>query len=140
MPRIIAIDYGKKRTGIAATDDLQMIASGVGTVRSGELLVWLKEYCGKHEVIAAIVGDPVDMRGQPSEVAPLVHQFITAFERRFPDIPVIKVDERFTSKMAFQTMIDSGLRKKARRNKELVDEISATIMLQSYLELKDRVK
>lgn len=140
MPRIIAIDYGKKRTGIAATDDLQMIASGVGTVPTNELLVWLKEYCSAHEVIAAVVGDPVDLRGNPSESAPLVHQFITAFERRFPNIPVIKVDERFTSKMAFQTMIDSGLGKKARQNKGLMDEISATILLQSYLEFKDRVQ
>lgn len=117
-----------------------MIASGVATVPSADLLVWLKDYISKHEVIAAVVGDPIDMRGNPSEVAPLVHQFITAFERRFPKVPVIKVDERFTSKIAFQTMIDSGLRKKARRNKALVDEISATILLQSYLELKDRVK
>ncbi len=140
MPRIIAIDYGSKRCGIAATDDLQMIASGVATVPSHELMAWLKTYCEKHEVLAAVVGDPVDMRGHPSQSAPLVHQFIRAFERRFPKIPVIKVDERFTSKMAFQTMIDSGLSKKARQNKGLVDEISATILLQSYLELKDRVK
>jgi len=140
VPRIIAIDYGSKRTGIAATDDLQMIASGVATVPSNELLAWLKNYCDQHKVIAAVVGDPVDLKGNPSESAHLVHQFIKAFEKRFPDIPVIKVDERFTSKMAFQTMIDSGLRKKARQNKALVDEISATILLQSYLELKDRVQ
>ena len=117
-----------------------MIASGVATVKSADLLVWLKDYCAKHNVIAAVVGDPVDLRGEPAEIAPLVHQFIRAFERRFPDIPVIKVDERFSSKMAFQTMIDSGLRKKARQNKGLVDEISATILLQSYLEIKDRVQ
>ncbi len=140
MPRIIAIDYGKKRTGIAATDDLQLIASGVTTVSSPDLLVWLKDYCAKHEVMAAVVGDPVDLRGEPTEVANLVHQFIRAFEKRFPKIPVIKVDERFTSKMAFQTMIDSGLRRKERRSKALVDEISATILLQSYLEIKDKVK
>lgn len=140
MPRIIAIDYGKKRTGIAATDDLQMIASGVATVPSADLLVWLKDYCSKYEVIAAVVGDPVDLQGRPSEVAPLVHQFIRAFEKRFPKIPVVRVDERFTSKMAFQTMIDSGLRRKQRQNKGLVDEISATILLQSYLEIKDKVK
>jgi len=140
VPRIIAIDYGKKRTGIAATDDLQMIASGVATVPSADLLVWLKDYCSKYEVIAAVVGDPVDLQGRPSEVAPLVHQFIRAFEKRFPKIPVVRVDERFTSKMAFQTMIDSGLRRKQRQNKGLVDEISATILLQSYLEIKDKVK
>ncbi len=140
MPRIIAIDYGKKRTGIAATDDLQMIASGVATVPSADLLVWLKDYCSRYDVIAAVVGDPVDLQGRPSEVAPLVHQFIRAFEKRFPKIPVIRVDERFTSKMAFQTMIDSGLRRKQRQNKGLVDEISATILLQSYLEIKDKVK
>ena len=140
MPRIIAIDYGKKRTGIAATDDLQMIASGVATVPSADLLVWLKDYCSRYDVIAAVVGDPVDLQGRPSEVAPLVHQFIRAFEKRFPKIPVVRVDERFTSKMAFQTMIDSGLRRKQRQNKGLVDEISATILLQSYLEIKDKVK
>lgn len=140
MPRIIAIDYGKKRTGIAATDDLQMIASGVATVPSADLLVWLKDYCSRYDVIAAVVGDLVDLQGRPSEVAPLVHQFIRAFEKRFPKIPVIRVDERFTSKMAFQTMIDSGLRRKQRQNKGLVDEISATILLQSYLEIKDKVK
>src|SRR5690554_2237352 len=117
-----------------------MIASGVATVPSADLLVWLKDYCSKYEVIAAVVGDPVDLQGRPSEVAPLVHQFIRAFEKRFPKIPVVRVDERFTSKMAFQTMIDSGLRRKQRQNKGLVDEISATILLQSYLEIKDKVK
>ncbi len=117
-----------------------MIASGVGTVSSQELLPWLKDYLSKHEVVALVVGDPVDLSGKPSESAPLVHQFIRAFEKRFPEVPVIKVDERFTSKMAFQTMIDGGLRRKARQNKGLVDQISATIMLQSYLETKDRFK
>lgn len=117
-----------------------MIASGVGTVASQELLPWLKDYLAKHEVVALVIGDPVDLRGEPSESAPLVHQFIRAFEKRFPEIPVVRVDERFTSKMAFQTMIDGGLRRKARSNKGLVDQISATILLQSYLEFKDRLK
>jgi putative Holliday junction resolvase len=140
VPRILAIDYGRKRSGIAVTDDLQMIASGLTTVQSHHLLEWLKDYFARHEVIALVVGDPVNLRGEASESAPFVQAFITSFERRFPAIPVVRIDERFTSKMAFQTMIDSGLRQKARRNKALIDEISATILLQSYLELKDRTR
>lgn len=139
MPRILAIDYGKKRTGIAATDDLQLIASGVTTVQSHTLLEWLKAYMNDHEVEALVVGDPVDLKGRPATVAPLVHQFIRAFKRRFPAVELITYDERFTSKMAFQTMIDSGLRQKDRRNKGLIDEISATILLQSYLERKNSI-
>jgi putative Holliday junction resolvase len=138
MPKIIAIDYGKKRTGIAATDDLQMIASGVTTVSTPELVAWLTDYFSKNKVETVIIGDPIDLKGNPAESAPLVHKFIQQFEKRFPDLPLVRVDERFTSKMAFQTMIDSGLKKKARRNKALIDEISATIMLQSYLSLKSR--
>jgi len=138
VPKIIAIDYGKKRTGIAATDDLQIIASGVTTVSTPEIFSWLDAYFLKNKVETAIVGDPVDLKGNPAQSAPLVQQFIAQFEKRYPSIPLVRVDERFTSKMAFQTMIDSGLKKKARRNKALVDEISATIMLQSFLSLKSR--
>jgi putative holliday junction resolvase len=138
VPKIIAIDYGKKRTGIAATDDLQMIASGVTTVATPELITWLDAFFAKHKVETAIIGDPIDLKGNPAESAAMVHNFMGQFKRRYPDIPLIGVDERFTSKMAFQTMIDSGLKKMARRNKALVDEISATIMLQSFLEKKQR--
>lgn len=136
MSRILAIDYGRKRTGIAATDDLQLIASAVDTVPSGQLLTWLADYTAKHQVSEVIIGDPIDLKGQPAEVAQLVHQFIVAFKRRFSGIPIVTVDERFTSKMAFQSMIDGGLSKKTRRNKGLVDQIAATILLQSYLEKK----
>lgn len=136
MSRILAIDYGRKRTGIAATDDLQLIASAVATVPSGQLLTWLADYTAKHQVAEVIIGDPIDLKGQPAEVAPLVHQFIVAFKRRFSGIPIITVDERFSSKMAFQSMIDGGLSKKTRRDKGLVDQIAATILLQSYLEKK----
>lgn len=136
MPRLLAIDYGIKRTGIAVTDELQIIASGLTTVDSKELLVFLKNYFAKEQVAKVLVGEPKQMNGQPSESAPLVDAFVAAFQQQFPEIPVERVDERFTSKMAFQTMIDSGLKKKQRQNKGLIDEIAATILLQDYLSRK----
>lgn len=136
MPRILAIDYGSKRTGIAVTDELQIIASGLTTVPSETLINFLQEYFKKEEVISVLIGDPKQMNGQPSESAPLVEAFVEKFKTQFPDMKVIRVDERFTSKMAFQTMIDSGLKKKQRQNKALIDEISATIMLRDYLSRK----
>lgn len=136
MPRLLAIDYGIKRTGIAVTDELQIIASGLTTVDSKELLVFLKNYFAKEQVVKVLVGEPKQMNGQPSESAPLVDAFVLAFQQQFPEIPVERVDERFTSKMAFQTMIDSGLKKKQRQNKGLIDEIAATILLQDYLSRK----
>jgi putative Holliday junction resolvase len=136
MPRILAIDYGIKRTGIAVTDELQIIASGLTTVPSETLINFLQEYFKKEEVISVLIGDPKQMNGQPSESAPLVEAFVEKFKTQFPDMKVIRVDERFTSKMAFQTMIDSGLKKKQRQNKALIDEISATIMLRDYLSRK----
>lgn len=136
MPRILAIDYGIKRTGIAVTDELQIIASGLTTVPSETLVKFLQEYFKKEEVISVLIGDPKQMNGQPSESAPLVEAFVEKFKTQFPDMKVIRVDERFTSKMAFQTMIDSGLKKKQRQNKALIDEISATIMLRDYLSRK----
>lgn len=136
MPRILAIDYGIKRTGIAVTDELQIIASGLTTVPSETLMNFLQEYFKKEEVISVLIGDPKQMNGQPSESAPLVEAFVEKFKTQFPDMKVIRVDERFTSKMAFQTMIDSGLKKKQRQNKALIDEISATIMLRDYLSRK----
>lgn len=136
MPRLLAIDYGIKRTGIAVTDELQIIASGLTTVDSRELLSFLKNYFAKEQVAKVLVGEPKQMNGQPSESAPLVDAFVVLFEKEFPLIPVERVDERFTSKMAFQTMIDSGLKKKQRQNKGLIDEIAATILLQDYLSRK----
>ena len=136
MPRLLAIDYGIKRTGIAVTDELQIIASGLTTVDSKELLSFLKNYFAKEKVAKVLVGEPKQMNGQPSESAPLVDAFVLAFQQQFPEIPVERVDERFTSKMAFQTMIDSGLKKKQRQNKGLIDEIAATILLQDYLSRK----
>lgn len=131
--RILAIDYGLKRTGIAVTDEMQFIASGLTTVESPKALDFLKDYFAKEKVERVIIGDPKQMNGQPSESAPLVEAFIDKFKAQFPDMQLERVDERFTSKMAFRTMIDSGLKKKQRQDKALIDEISATILLQDYL-------
>lgn len=133
MARILAIDYGKKRTGIAVTDELQIIASGLTTVDTKTLLMFLKEYTAKESVELFLVGEPKQKDGSASESEALIGPFLETLKTSFPDIPVQRVDERFTSKMAFQTMLDSGLKKKQRQNKALVDEISATIILQSYL-------
>ncbi len=136
MPRILAIDYGIKRTGIAITDELQIIASGLTTVPSETAIAFLKDYFSKEEVIKVLIGEPKQMNGEDSESTPVIEKFVTEFKTAFPDMKVERVDERFTSKMAFQTMIDSGLRKKQRQNKALVDEIAATILLQDYLTRK----
>ena len=136
MPRILAIDYGQKRTGIAVTDELEIIASGLTTIPSATAIDFLKDYFQKEKVEAVLIGEPKKMNGQPSESASIIKGFVTHFTNHFPDMKVIRVDERFTSKMAFQTMIDSGLSKKKRQDKGLIDEISATIMLQDYLSRK----
>ncbi|WP_440121674.1 Holliday junction resolvase RuvX [Tenacibaculum sp. Ill] len=133
MGRILAIDFGKKRTGIAVTDELQIIASGLTTVDTSELITFLKEYTQKENVELFLVGKPKQMDNSDSESEILITPFLQKLEKAIPSIPIKRVDERFTSKMAFQTMIDSGLKKKQRQNKALVDEISATIILQSYL-------
>jgi putative Holliday junction resolvase len=133
MPRILSIDYGIKRTGIAVTDEMQIIASGLTTVASNELIAFLKDYFSKERVEKVIIGEPKQMNGLPSESAPIIEKFIKEFSKEFPEMLLDRVDERFTSKMAFQTMIDSGLKKKQRQNKALVDEIAATIMLQDYM-------
>lgn len=133
MPRILAIDYGIKRTGIAVTDDFQIIASGLTTIPSETAITFLKEYFNKEKVEKVIIGEPKQMNGQPSESAEIIEKFVIKFKSEFPQMKMERVDERFTSKMAFQTMIDSGLKKKQRQNKGLVDEIAATIMLQDYL-------
>ena len=133
MAKILAIDYGQKRTGLAVTDDMQIIASGLTTVSTSSLLDFLKSYFEKEEVEMVVVGEPKQRDNTPSQSEQYIQEFLSKFTATFPTMPVTRVDERFTSKMAFQTMIDSGLKKKQRRNKALVDEISATIILQSYL-------
>lgn len=136
MPRILAIDYGLKRTGIAITDELQIIASGLTTIASETAIAFLSDYFSKENVFKVLIGEPKQMNGQPSESTVIIEKFVTKFRKNFPEMKLERVDERFTSKMAFQTMIDSGLKKKQRQNKALVDEISATIMLQDYLTRK----
>jgi putative Holliday junction resolvase len=136
MPRILAIDYGQKRTGLAVTDELQIIASGLTTIPSETVLAFLTDYFAKEKVLKVLIGEPKQMNGEPSQSAPMIEVFVEKFKQTFPEMPVIRVDERFTSKMAFQTMIDSGLKKKQRQDKALIDEISATIMLQDYLTRK----
>ncbi|MET3027869.1 Holliday junction resolvase RuvX [Flavobacterium sp. UW10123] len=136
MPRILSIDYGQKRTGIAVTDEMQIIASGLTTIPTHTLIDFLKDYFAKEKVEAVLIGEPKQMNGEPSQSASVINGFVTHFSNIFPDMKVIRVDERFTSKMAFQTMVDSGLSKKQRQNKGLIDEISATILLQDYLSAK----
>ena len=138
MGRILAIDYGSKRVGIAVTDPLKMIATGLTTVHSKDVISFLKDYINREEVECVVVGEPRRMNNEPSRVAALIDVFIKSLKKNFPGLKIERMDERFTSKMAFQTMIEAGLKKKARQNKELVDEISATIILQSYLEYRDR--
>ena len=133
MGRILAIDFGKKRTGLAVTDELKIIASGLITVNTNELITYLKDYTSKENVELFVIGKPKQMNNDASESEVLILPFIEKLEKEIPNIPIKRVDERFTSKMAFQTMIDSGLKKKQRQNKALIDEISATIILQSYL-------
>lgn len=133
MARILALDYGQKRTGIAVTDELQIIASGLTTVPTDELMEFLKDYTGKENVELILIGEPKQMNNKASESEVFIEKFIEKYKTEIPGIPFKRVDERFTSKMAFQTMIDSGLKKQQRKNKALVDEISATLILQSYL-------
>jgi putative Holliday junction resolvase len=133
MPRLLAIDFGTKRSGIAITDELQIIASGLTTVDTKNLLPFLLDYVSKEKVELFIIGEPKQMSNEVSESEASILIFIEKLTKALPEIPIKRVDERFTSKMAFQTMIDSGLKKNQRKNKALIDEISATIILQSYL-------
>lgn len=133
MGRILAIDFGVKRTGIAVTDTLQIIASGLTTVATANLIPFLKEYFATEEVESVVVGAPKRLDNSPSDVEVNIQDFITKLGKNFPEMPIHRMDERFTSKMAFQSMIDGGLKKKQRQNKELIDEISATIILQSFM-------
>ncbi len=137
MARILSIDYGQKRSGIAVTDPLQLIAGGLVTVATSTLYEFLVDYISKEEVERIVIGKPTQPNGQPSENMKRVEQFYNRW-RNHQTIPIEYYDERFTSVIAHRTMIDAGLRKMARRNKELVDEISATIILQDWMKLNGR--
>lgn len=139
MGRILAIDYGKKRTGLAVTDPLQIIANGLTTVDTHKLWDYLNDYVSREAVDKIVIGMPVQMSGEASENQKNIIPFINRWRKAMPHIPMEEYDERFTSVMAHRTMIDAGLGKMARRNKALVDEISATIILQSYMESKRQV-
>ena len=134
MGKIVAIDFGLKRTGVAITDENQIIASGLKTVDSKDLMTFLKELVSKDKIEAIVVGLPKRLNNEPTHITENVLLLKEALEKQFTTIQIHLLDERFTSKMAFQTMIDSGLSKKQRQNKGLIDEISATIILQSFME------
>lgn len=133
MARILSIDYGRKRTGVAVTDPLQIIAGGLVTVATHELFDWLKAYVAREAVERIVVGEPRQPNGQPSENLERVMQFVNRWRKALPDIPIELYDERFTSVLAHRAMLDGGLKKKARQDKALVDEISATIILEDYM-------
>ncbi|MCD4664373.1 MAG: Holliday junction resolvase RuvX [Bacteroidales bacterium] len=137
MGRLMAIDYGQKRVGLAVTDEQQIIATALTTVHSKDIIPFIKEYLRTERVTCFIVGEPRQMNNEQSESVKFIKPFIKLLIKEFPDIPVDRYDERFTSKIAFQTMISAGLKKKDRQNKELVDKISAVLILQSYLEFKN---
>jgi putative Holliday junction resolvase len=134
LPRILAIDYGLKRTGLAVTDPLKIIATGLTTIASKQLISFLKNYFSKENVELIIIGEPKNLDDSDTHATQLVRNTIKDLQKNFPSIPVKTVDERFTSKMASRAMIEMGLKKKQRQNKALVDEIAATIMLQDFLQ------
>lgn len=134
MTRLLALDYGTKRVGIAVTDELQLIASGLCTVRTHDCMDFLIEYLSKESVSTIVMGMPKNLRNQNTDTTPYVKGFAKQIRKQFPEMKVELIDERFTSKIAFQSMIDGGLKKKARQDKALVDEVSATLILQSYME------
>ncbi|MBR1447172.1 MAG: Holliday junction resolvase RuvX [Prevotella sp.] len=133
MGRILSIDYGRKRTGLAVTDPLQIIAGGLATVSTSELFDWLKAYIAREPVERIVIGEPRQPNGEPSENLARVQEFVNRWRRAVPDVPIEFYDERFTSVLAHQAMLDGGLKKKARQNKALVDEVSATIILEDYM-------
>ena len=136
MARILSIDYGKKRTGLAVTDPLQLIAGGLATVSTSELFEYLQAYIAREPVERIVIGEPRQPNGQPSENLPRVQQFVNRWRKAVPQIPIEFYDERFTSVLAHRAMLEGGLKKKARQDKALVDEISATIILQDYMRSK----
>lgn len=133
MGRIMAIDYGTKRCGIAVTDPSQIIATGLTTVHSKDVINWLVDYMSREPVEAIVIGDPKDLRGNKTDATIHADAFTKQLRKRFPEMKIVRVDERFTSKMASRTILESGLKKKDRQDKALIDEVSATILLQSYL-------
>ena len=136
MSRLLSVDYGKKRCGIAVTDPLQSVPGGLAPVATSELLAFLKDYTSREQVERIIIGEPKQPNGQPSENLPRVKAFAAQLRKALPEIPVVFYDERFTSVLAHKAMLDGGLRRKARQDKALVDEISATIILQDYMNSK----
>ena len=133
MARILSIDYGKKRTGLAVTDPLQIIAGGLATVATSELFDYLQAYIAREQVEMIVIGEPRQPNGEPSENLARVQQFVNRWRKAVPQVPIQFYDERFTSVLAHQAMLDGGLKKKARQNKGLVDEISSTIILEDYM-------
>lgn len=140
MSRILSIDYGKRRTGLAVTDPLQIIAGGLCTVDTPQLMAYLTQYMQREEVERIVIGLPTQPNGQPSENQARVREFTGRLKKAFPELDVVFWDERFTSVLAHQTMLESGISRKRRQDKALVDEISATIILQSYMESRANVK
>jgi putative Holliday junction resolvase len=136
MKRIVAIDYGSKRTGIAVTDTEQIIASGLTTINTQQIFTFLADYLLREKVECIVVGDPKNLNNTPAESAYATHEFIKKLKNKYPDIPVYLIDERFTSQMAFQAMIAGGVKKMDRRNKATIDMVSAAIILQSFMEMK----
>ncbi len=134
MARIMAIDYGSKRVGLAVTDPLQMIAGPLDTIHSKDVITYLKKYLEREEVVLFVLGKPLQMDGSDSQSARLVENFLSLLHKNFPAVPVERVDERFTSKMAQRTLLDAGKKKKDRQDKSLLDKVSATLILQSYLD------
>ena len=139
MGRILAIDYGRKRTGLAVTDPLKMIANALKTIKTEDIWLFLDEYMAKQEVECIVAGYPKQMNNEPSEAVRYINPFLKKLEKKYPGIKIELMDERFTSKMAQQTMIDGGVKKMKRRDKALLDSISATIILQSYMEKNDNL-
>lgn len=133
MARILSIDYGKKRTGLAVTDPLQIIAGGLATVPTHDLYQYLQDYVSHEHVELIVIGEPRQLNGEPSENMERVRQFVNRWKKNMPQVPIVYYDERFTSALAHKAMIDGGMKKKARQNKAMVDEISATILLQDYM-------
>jgi len=139
LARIISIDYGKKRCGLAVTDPLQIIATGLTTVSSDDLIYFLKKYFSEEKVSEAIIGYPKNLDGSATDITAKVEKFFRQFQKIFPAIPVSLIDERYTSKMASRAIVESGLKKKDRRDKSLIDEVSAVILLQGYLQSKQQL-
>ncbi len=136
MGRILAIDYGQKRAGLAVTDKEKIIANGLATIHVKDLISYLKNYIAKEDVECIVVGEPLDMNSRASDATKYIEPFVKHLRKQFPEITVERIDERFTSQIATRTMLDAGLKRKLRQNKGLVDSISATLILQSYMEIK----